>query len=134
MHPIAVAESRAQQVRHRKVHKIHLEKSFWSNKAPPVACFGPGYLLVSFTGGFVAAACAGRKLARGGTGLLPPFGFFASRLRLPRPFDMGILLIARWLTAGIVSAAPMLLQTPKSIRSSLATATTDPGAIRYSRT
>jgi hypothetical protein len=35
MHPIAVAESRAQQVRHRKVHKIHLEKSFWPDQLPP---------------------------------------------------------------------------------------------------
>src|ERR1700735_1832497 len=52
------------------------------------------YLLESFIGGLAAAGCAGRKLARGGIGLLPPFGFFTSRFRLPRPFAMNILLIA----------------------------------------
>jgi hypothetical protein len=51
------------------------------------------YLLPSLAAGFAVDGCAGRKFVPALTGLFPPFGFFTSRFRLPRPLAIAVLPI-----------------------------------------
>src|SRR5579862_2396886 len=51
------------------------------------------YLLLAGAVGFGATGCIGEKPVPVRTGLFPPFGFFASRFRPPRPLATNGLLI-----------------------------------------
>ena len=59
----------------------------------------------SFTGGFAPAGGEGRKVAAAWTGLFPPFGFFASLPRLPRPLAIVVLLTLYSIAERIVRLA-----------------------------
>jgi hypothetical protein len=64
----------------------------------------PRYLELSFAGDFGVTGCEGRKVELAWTGLLPPFGFFASRFHPPRPLATEILLIVQIIVSSAKSA------------------------------